>query len=141
MLGIVLFNWVVRLLGRQTESRADERQLRRELLAHQRRQLIHQHIPEQYAVREAFGPRFEELLQLLIDHDPAGVGAAAATNVYYPELTRTLLYQLGKAGNDEQLRNLLRQEQGLWFGPGSIEEERLVGLTTAVGTWRQGASL
>ncbi|RTQ51435.1 hypothetical protein EJV47_06425 [Hymenobacter gummosus] len=141
MLGLRLFTWLVGLLGQRTESRADERQLRRELLAYQRRQLIHQHIPEEHRVREAFGPRFEELLQLLVQHDAAGTGPAAPTNAYYPELTRTVIYQLGKAQTDEQLLTLLRQEQGLWFGSGSIDEQALEALAIDVQRWRQGAGL
>lgn len=142
MLGIPLLSLVMRLFNRQSESRADERQLRRELLAHQRRQLIHQHIPDVYQARETFGARFEELLALFVAHDPAGVGATANSNAYYPELTRTVLYQLArKAPTDEQLPDLLRQELGLWFGAGTVYAEELAELTRAIGHWRLTAGL
>jgi hypothetical protein len=141
MLGIPFLSLILRFFGQRAEGQADERQLRRELLAHQRRQLVHQRIPDVHTARDTFGPRFDALHQLLVAHDPAGVGASAPTNAYYPELTRTLLYQLDKAGTSEQLLSLLRQEQSLWFGPGSIYEEELAELARAVEEWRCAAGL
>jgi hypothetical protein len=70
---------------------------------------------------------------LLATHDLPGLGAAHA---YYPELTRTVIYQLSKAGSEKQLLQLLKQEHGLWFGPGSIDEAKLQMLVRVVRPWQ-----
>ncbi|MBF9220664.1 hypothetical protein [Hymenobacter ruricola] len=77
-----LFSLLTAGLNRYFRGRADETQLRRELLAHRRRQLLHQNIPDVYAARTAFGARFEELQALLVAHDPAHLQKLAAGSPY-----------------------------------------------------------
>lgn len=116
MLGTNLFTFLAGLLSGHFRSRSDETQLRRELLAHRRRQLLHQHIPDVYQAREQFGSLFEDTHAILVEHDPGHLGALAAASTYYPELTRTLLYQFKAISSVGEMGNLIRQETGLWFG-------------------------
>ena len=125
MLGLNLFSLLTRGINSFLQGRRDETQLQRELLAHRRRQLLHQHIPDVHAARQAFGPRFDEIHQLLVSHDPAGLKELAATSPFYPELARTLLYQLPRAESEEQVYQLVRQEVSLWFGQRAVNEEVL----------------
>ncbi|GAB2787947.1 hypothetical protein GCM10027175_28250 [Hymenobacter latericoloratus] len=88
-------------------------------------------------MRESFGPRFDELHQLLITYNVAGV---EADHAYYPGLTRTVLYQLHNVGSTVQLAQLLEQEQGLWFGSRAVDKEQLTALTQAVTEWQAAAN-
>ncbi|WP_426492161.1 hypothetical protein [Hymenobacter sp. 102] len=99
---------LLRLISRRPRNRADENQLRQELLAHQRRQLLQARIPNLNTARQEVGPHLDSLVQVLIQHDPAGLGADAEASPLYPELARTLLYQLPKAATPEQRLRLLQ---------------------------------
>lgn len=125
------------LISRRQHNQADESQLRRELLAHQRRQLLHAQIPDLDTVRHAFGARFDSLRQLLVRHDPAGLGPDAPDSPLYPELARTLLCQLPKAATPEQRLSLLQQEVYLWFGRKVRPPEPADALTLAFEAWQQ----
>ncbi|MET4106069.1 hypothetical protein [Hymenobacter sp. UYP22] len=125
------------LVSRQQRNRADDNQLRRELVAHQRRQLLHAQIPNLDTARYAFGPRFDSLHQLLVRHDPAGLGPDAPDSPLYPELARTLLYQLPKATTPGRRLALLQQEVYLWFGREVRPPEPADTLTLAFEAWQQ----
>ncbi|MCB2377162.1 hypothetical protein LGH70_06185 [Hymenobacter sp. BT635] len=138
MLGFsFLLSFLSRGLNSHSQRRADDAQLRQELLAHQRRQLLHASIPEVYAVQEQFGARFEELRYLLIQHDPAFLGPVAAASPLYAELTRTLLYQLDKATTQLLVVELVQREIGLWFGRHYAAQSGVGALATAIDDWRQ----
>jgi hypothetical protein len=139
MVGLNLFSLLARGISQYFQSRSGDTQLRRELLAHRRRELLHQHIPDVYAAQEKFGVGFDELHQLLISHDPAGQGKLAATSPYYPELARTLLYQLPLADSEEKLLSLVKQEISLWFGQAALPAQGLAMLTQAISQWRSSA--
>jgi len=125
------------LVSRRQHNQAAESQLRRELLAHQRRQLLHAQIPDLDTARHAFGSHFDSLHQLLVHHNPAGLGPDAAASPLYPELARTLLYQLPKAATPEQRFGLLQQEIYLWFGREVRPPKPDDALTQAFETWQQ----
>ncbi|RSK44662.1 hypothetical protein [Hymenobacter perfusus] len=125
------------LVSRRQRNQAAENQLRRELLAHQRRELLHAQIPDLATARHAFGIHFDSLHQLLVHHDPAGLGPDAAASPLYPELARTLLYQLPKAATPEQRLGLLQQEIYLWFGRDVRPLEPDHALTQAFEAWQQ----
>jgi hypothetical protein len=131
-----VFNLLAKLINYRSQRRADETQLRRELLAHRRRELLHQHIPDVLMARKTFGPRFDELQQMLVLHDPGNQGELAADSPYYPELARTLLYQLPANSSAAKVWEVLRQEVSLWFGLRAASEETLQGLATAIGEWQ-----
>ncbi|MDU0368823.1 hypothetical protein ACFPAF_00325 [Hymenobacter endophyticus] len=125
------------LVSRRQRNRADENHLRRELLAHQRRQLLHAQLPDLGTARRAFGPRFDSLHQLLVRHDLAGLGPDAPASPLYPELARTLLYRLPKATTPGQRLGLLQQEVYLWFGREVRLPEPDDALTQAFEAWQQ----
>ncbi|MCA8830577.1 hypothetical protein [Hymenobacter pini] len=129
------FGLLLRLISRRQHSRADENQLRQELLAHQRRQLLHARIPNLDMARQEFGSHLNSLVQVLIQHDPAGLEADAEASPLYPELARTLLYQLPKAATPEQRLRLLQQELYLWFGRQAPPPESEDALTLAFEAW------
>lgn len=135
MLTLNPFSLLSGLLNRRFQNRSDETQLRRELLAHRRRELVHQHIPDVYAAQATFGQRFDELLNLLISYDPGHLRKLAAESPYYPEMARTLLYQLAGADTMEKMRELLRQETSLWFGQRVISADELEALAAALWQW------
>lgn len=128
------------LVSRRQRNRADENQLRRELLAHQRRQLLHAQIPDLDTTRHTFGPRFDSLHQLLVRHDPAGLGPDAPASPLYPELARTLLYQLPKTATPGQRLGLLQQEVYLWFGREVRPPAPDDALTQAFEAWQQSGA-
>jgi len=135
MFGLNLFSLLSGALNRRFQNHSDETQLRRELLAHRRRELLYQHIPDVYAAQAAFGQRFDELLNLLISYDPGQLRKLAAESPYYPEMARTLLYQLAGIDTIEKMRELLRQETSLWFGQRIISAAELDMLTAALWQW------
>lgn len=128
---------LLNLFSRRLRDRAEATQLRQELLAHQRRQLLHAQIPNLDTARQAFGTRFDSLYQLLVHHDPAGLGPDSSDSPLYPELARTLLYQLPKTTTSEQRLRLLQQEVYLWFGRGVRPPEPDEALAQAFETWQQ----
>lgn len=134
------FSFLLSLLSRGLNSsirrRSDEVQLRQELLAHQR-QLMHAAIPDVHAAQEHFRQQFSELHHLLVLHDPAFLGPKAAASPLYPEITRTLLYQLGKAGTYPQLLELVQREVALWFGRQYAAQSGVEELAIAIQEWRQ----
>jgi hypothetical protein len=142
-----LFSLFAGGLSRYFQSRSDETRLRWELLAHRRRQLLHQHIPDAYSARDTFGARFDELHLLLVKHDPGSLKKLAADSPFYPELARTLLYQLPQADSEEKVLALVQQEVHLWFGQRLLNADVLPALASSIyqwdkdsGTGREGAN-
>ncbi|TGE14520.1 hypothetical protein [Hymenobacter elongatus] len=80
-----------RAVNGNSQRRSDETQLRQELLAQQRRQFLYAQIPDVYEAEQRFGSAFTALVELLVRHDLAGLGTAAAGSPLYPELARTVL--------------------------------------------------
>lgn len=136
MLGLNLFALAARLLTGRMQSRHDETQLRRELLAHQRRQLIHHRIPDAHTVQVSFGSQFDELRELLVLHDPGRLGQDATNSPLYEELARTIIYQLPSAGETTTVPSLVQQEVSLWFGAPAAAAAQLAPLSEAVVNWQ-----
>ena len=124
------------IIDRHFKGRSDDARLRQELLVHRRRELLHQHIPDVYAARADFGPRSEELPDLLLSHDPAGLNDRAAPSPYYPELARTLLLQLSPTQSKGQMHDFLQQELSRWFGHSLSKAARVPRLAEALYQWR-----
>jgi hypothetical protein len=119
------------------QKRSDELQLRQEIIAHQRRQLLHASIPDLSVIQELFGNKFDELRQLVIQYDPAWLGQDATISPLYSELTRTLLFQLHRPVTCAQLLSLVQQEVSLWFGRQYSTSKRVEELMIAIANWHQ----
>ncbi|KAB2810012.1 hypothetical protein [Phaeocystidibacter luteus] len=93
-------------------------------------------------VRNQYCEKFDELLAILIKHDPLGLIALGAPEDEYDPEVRTIIVQLEKQMNRTEIGTLTQDEYLRWFDDaGLLSQSLLEKITNDVYIWLNDESL